>query len=210
MITLKGSDFYKIQGPIEWEGPPRYFSYSSLTAIEACPLQWQLTNSKYGEDFDSFPTRPSPTAVEGQIVHSIIDKLFKALSLEGLPKFGTTKFRECVGKVDIKNAVSLLAADHENKIKKHPRGNGFRLQKTPQQMTNLVIRLFKNQYLRVQADGIPSPSINVIPAKYGKKNNNGKIDPLHLLKTYGAVTEIYLKDGDMSFSGIIDLVWGNG
>lgn len=212
MIVLKGLAFYKIQGPVEWAGPPKYFNYSSLTAIEACPLKWQLTNSKYSEDFDSFPTRPSPAAIEGQIVHSIIDKLFKALSLEGLPKFGTTKFRECVGNVDIKNSVSLLVSEHENKIKKHPRGNGFRLRKTCQQMTNQVIRLFKNQYSQIEHSGMAiSPPINV-PLKKDdtKKNDITKTDPLHLLEAYGAATEIYLKDNDMSFGGIIDLVWKNG
>lgn len=175
-------------------------------------MQWQLTNSKYSEDFDSFPTRPSPAAVEGQIVHSIIDKLFKALSLEGLPKFGTTKFRECVGKVDIKNSVSLLVAEHENKIKKHPRGNGFRLRKTRQQMTNQVIRLFKNQYFQIEASGMPIPPPTNVTLKKDdtQKNNITKIDPLHLLETYDAATEIYLKDNDMSFGGIIDLVWKSG
>lgn len=206
---MKETAFYKIQGPVEWALPPKHFSYSSLTAIEACPLRWQLTNSKYSEDFNSFPTRPSPAAVEGQIVHSVIDKLFKALSLEGLPKFGTTKFRECVGKIDIKNTVSLLTAEHENKISKHPRGNGFRLRKTRQQMTNQVIRVFKNQYFQIEASEMATP-INVTPKEYeNNKNNSCKVGPLHLLETYGAVSEIYLKDNDISFGGIIDLVWNN-
>lgn len=206
---MKGHDFYKITGPVEWTGPPKWFSYSSLTAIEKCPLQWQLANSKYSHDLSAFPARPAPAVVEGHIVHSILDKLFKALSLVGLPEFGTSEFRECVGNVDIKNTVAMLASEHEEKITKHPRGNGFRLRSTRQQMTNQVIRLFKNQYSRV-APGKAKP-IGLTTAAFNAKEHKGDtVNPLRLINIRNALTEFYLKAEDLSFSGIIDLVWKDG
>ncbi len=199
-----------MSGPLEWAGPPKSLSYSSLIAIETCPLQWQLSNSKYGEELDSFPARPAPAAVEGQIVHTVLDKLFKTLSLEGLPVFGTSEFRSCVEKVDIKSAVELLVAEHEDKILKHPRGNGFRLLSTRRQMINKVIRLFKNQYSQMITCGTQPIQLNFSVAYNHENGCVPKSNPMHLLETYGSLTEFYLQDEEISFGGILDLVWKDG
>ncbi|MBU0662939.1 MAG: PD-(D/E)XK nuclease family protein [Proteobacteria bacterium] len=206
---MQGYDFYRITGPIKWAGVPKYFSYSSLTAIERCPLQWQLANSSYTPTLRSFPERPTPAAVEGNIVHSILDKLFKALSLIGLPEFGTPKFKECVEKVDIKQTVGILIAEHEDKISKHPRGNGFRLRSTIQQLTNQVIRLFKNQYCQVTT-GNSFPTDVTIAAYNGENHGGHDKNPAQLIDKYNALTECRIGNGDISFFGIIDLVWKDG
>jgi PD-(D/E)XK nuclease superfamily len=86
------SDLYRMGGPTAWAEAPELFSYSTLLAIETCPRRWQLEHSRYGE-FDSLPIRPAPAAVEGQIVHEILDRLFKALALRGLPPLGSADFR---------------------------------------------------------------------------------------------------------------------
>lgn len=203
---MKGNDFYRITGPIEWAVAPKYFSYSSLTAIERCPLQWQLANSSYSSELGSFPARPTPAAVEGHVVHSILDKLFRALSLIGLPEFGTPVFRECVGSIDIKKTVGILVSKHEEKLAQHPRGSGFRLRSTNQQLTNQVIRLFKNIYSLVATGNSIPFGLNrtVINAeKYGEDNRN----PAKLIDKYKALTEFHLENDELSFVGIIDLVW---
>ena len=206
---MKGYDFYRMPGPLEWAGPPKKFSYSSLSAIERCPLQWQLSNSKYSEDLDSFPARPAPAAIEGQIVHSVLEKLFKALSLEGLPNLNTPEFRSCIGRVNIKNAVNLLVEKHNKKIARHPRGNGFRLRLTCQQMSNQIVRLFKSQYSHIASSDF-SP-VNSTSSNYTwKKGVDSTSDPIQLLDTYGALTEFYLRDKTISFEGVVDLVRKEG
>ena len=56
--------------------------------VERCPLQWQLIHSRYG-DLEGFPTRPNPAAVEGEIVHALIERLFRRLALAGFPEPGS-------------------------------------------------------------------------------------------------------------------------
>ena len=135
------NDFYTITEPVEWAKAPSVFSYSSLQSIKRCPLQWQLLHSRYGKDLHRFPARPSPAATEGDIVHSVLEKLFRTLSLKGLPALGSPEFRDCVAQLNIKQEVASRISSHEKNVLKHPRGSGFRLRSSPQQLTNKIIRL---------------------------------------------------------------------
>src|SRR5262249_54851327 len=55
--------------------------------------QWNLPHSRWGAP-PRFPTRPHPAAVEGEIVHAVLDRLFKALAVRGMPALKTASFRE--------------------------------------------------------------------------------------------------------------------
>ena len=136
---------YQMLGPTAWAIPPSSYSYSSLTAIERCPRQWQLAHSRYG-DLARFPTRPHPAAVEGEIVHAVLDRLFKALAVRGMPALGTLSFREGLAEVDIQRSVRHLVVEHERRLADHPRAGAFRLRTSPQQLVNQVIRLFRGLY----------------------------------------------------------------
>jgi len=50
---------------------------------------------------EAIKARPHPAAVEGEIVHAILDRLFKALAVRGLPALGTPSFREALAEVDV-------------------------------------------------------------------------------------------------------------
>jgi CRISPR/Cas system-associated exonuclease Cas4 (RecB family) len=199
------SDFYTITKPVEWAKSPSAFSYSSLQAINICPLQWQLLHSKYGTELLKFPARPSPAAVEGNIIHYVLEKLFRALSLRGLPTIGSSAFSECISHVNIKEKVSSYISLHEKDIAKHPRGNGFKLRSSAQQLVNKIIRLFRQQY-----SDLPSSSNNLLPVLQKElndsiiyKNNN----PALLLKKYGALSEFKIKHPTIPFMGIIDFIF---
>lgn len=105
-----------------------------------------------------FPVRPSPAAVEGNIIHSVLEKLFRALSLIGLPAIGTSEFSECISRVNIKETVNAHIFLHEEEITKHPRSNGFKLRSSAQQLVNKIIRLFRQQY-----SDLPSNFNNLLP-----------------------------------------------
>jgi hypothetical protein len=136
---------YHLLGPTAWASPPGSYSYSSLAAIERCPRQWQLTYSRYG-DLTRFPTRPHPAAVEGEIVHAVLDRLFKALAVRGMPALGTPSFRDGLAEVDVQRSVRHLVVEHERRAADHPRASAFRLRTSPQQLVNQVIRLFRGLY----------------------------------------------------------------
>jgi hypothetical protein len=145
IAVLKQPSSRRMTGPTAWAAPPASYSYSSLTAIDRCPRQWQLLHSPYGS-LDRFPTRPHPAAVEGDIVHTVLDRLFRSLALQGMPPQGTAAFKEAVGAVDIHNSVRRLVGEHEGLVALHPRGGGFRLRVGPQQLANRVVRLFRELY----------------------------------------------------------------
>jgi len=87
------SSLYELQAPTEWAAPPEVWSSSSLDEVGACPRRWQLLRSRWG-DYQRFPVRPHPAAIEGQIVHDALDRLARACGERGNPAFGTPAFTE--------------------------------------------------------------------------------------------------------------------
>jgi hypothetical protein len=201
---MTSADFYKVKKPTKWATVPDVFSYSSLNAIKRCPLQWQLAHSKYGDDEQLFPFRPAPSAVEGDIVHTILERLFRALSLQGLPKLGSPDFRECIQHLNAKKTVEGLVKKHKERIAAHPRGNGFRLRLTSQQLTNKVIRIFRQQYPQVVENGFDLSSTQKLACQ--KMESDETLDPGYLLNKYGLLSEYKLKHPNIPFVGVLDFV----
>jgi RecB family exonuclease len=195
---------YLLLGPTAWAGPPGSYSYSSLAAIERCPRQWQLARSRYG-DLPRFPARPHPAAVEGEIVHALLDRLFKALAVRGMPAVGTPPFRETLTEVDLHAAARELLAENDRRLAEHPRASAFRLRTGHQQLVNRVIRLFRGLYqdaaLTHRASGLPAaaPRAPKLPPSGAALAD--------LLRDRGAISEVPLAHPTLPFGGVIDLVW---
>ena len=132
-------NIYRFVEPTRWATTPTTFSFSSMVAIEACPLQWQLLHSAYG-DLPQFPVRPHPAAVEGEIVHEVLDLLFKRLALAGLPAIGSPEFGAQIAKVNVPQVVAERVSGCYDRVAAHPRSGGFRLRVDSQQLVNRVIR----------------------------------------------------------------------
>ena len=91
--------FYELQAPTAWADPPSTWSSTSLDDVEACPRRWQLLRSRWG-DFERFPVRPHPAAIEGQIVHEALDRLTRACGQRGNPAFGSAEFSAALTDAD--------------------------------------------------------------------------------------------------------------
>jgi hypothetical protein len=197
---------YQLVGPTAWANPPSSYSYSSLTAIERCPRQWQLTHSRYG-DLARFPTRPYPAAVEGEIVHSVLDRLFKALAVRGLPAVGTPSFHQCLAEVDVQQSVRNLIVEHDRALADHPRASAFRLRMSPQQLVNQVIRLFRGFY----QDAVTTYRASDFPAAVVRAPLQLPSGPAlaAFLRERGALSELPLVHPTLPFGGIIDLIWSD-
>jgi hypothetical protein len=198
------TSLYRVQGPTAWASPPSAHSYSSLAAVERCPRRWQLLRSRYGS-LDCFPARPTPAAVEGDIVHELLDRLFRALAVRGMPPPGTAPFREGVGAVDIHDSARRLVEEHESLVARHPRGGGFRLRSGPQQLANRVVRLFRELYPEAVATyRATAPRGPVARAPQGLPSGPALLALLH---ERGALSELTLTHPDLTFFGTLDLVW---
>jgi hypothetical protein len=194
-------------GPTAWASPPGSYSYSSLAAIERCPRQWQLAHSGYG-DMPRFPTRPHPAAVEGEIVHALLDRLFKALAVRGMPPVGSPPFREVLADVDLQGGARELLAENECWLAEHPRASAFRLRTGHQQLVNRVIRLFRGLY----QDAAVTHRASGLPAAVMRAPKQPPSGPAlaALLRDRGAVSELPLAHPKLPFGGVIDLVWPDG
>ncbi len=200
------NDLYSITEPSEWAKVPSTFSYSVLQAIKKCPLQWQLLHSKYGTELQRFPARPAPAAVEGNIIHVALEKLFRALSLIGLPAIGTAEFSECIANVNIKKEVHDHISLHDDKVAKHPRGSGFRLRSSLQQLVNKIIRLFRQQYSDLSGNtGHQFPVVENIVNCLERKHEN--CTPISLLKKFNVLSEYRIEHSTLPFIGVIDFIF---
>jgi hypothetical protein len=197
---------YQLLGPTAWAAPPSSYSYSSLIAIERCPRQWQLAHSRYG-DLTRFPTRPHPAAVEGEIVHAVLDRLFKVLAVRGMPALGTPSFREGLVDVDVQGSVRRLLVEHERRLADHPRAGAFRLRTSPQQLVNQVIRLFRGLY----QDAVTTNRASDLPAEITRAPQQLPSGPAlaAFLRERGALSELPLVHPTLPFGGIIDLIWSD-
>lgn len=194
------ANIYRVTGPTSWPEEPRQFSFSSLRVIESCPLQWQLTNANYGT-FERFPVRPHPAAVEGTIIHEVLDRLFRCLGLAGLPPVGSKEFRQAMTEFDVRQEVKEQVARHEEKLHAHPRGSMCRLQSSSEQLVNRVVRLFRAEY---SGAGNESPVARAV-ASFGTRSRLDGASLLALLKDRGALSELKLAHPKLPLGGVIDL-----
>lgn len=199
--------FYFLARPTEWAAPPKMYSFSSLKQIDECPRRWQLQYSKY-EGLDRYPSRPNPAAVEGRIIHSLLEKLFRALACYGMPLIGSETFQKCISEIDINLAISRSIRDYEERIALNPRGHGFQLRSSIQQLRNKVVQIFRDQYDKIRKNTPPS----IIRSSYNtlKKQSCNDVtgnDFAVILNKNKILTELTLEHMELPFSGIIDFIW---
>lgn len=68
--------------PERWASPPVLMSYSTLHALETCPLRWSLSQSVYPEIWnrDGYPPRARTATLAGQIIHETLERITVAFS----------------------------------------------------------------------------------------------------------------------------------
>lgn len=76
--------------PEAWPAPPDRMSFSTLIDIEACPLRWGLSKSKYNSEWGraGYPTKPNLAAIRGLVVHASIESVVQQTALRTEPNFG--------------------------------------------------------------------------------------------------------------------------
>lgn len=204
---MSNERFHFISQPSEWTAPPEKYSFSSLKQIIECPRGWQLQNSKY-DGLDRYPSRPNPAAVEGGIVHSLLEKLFRSLACHGMPIIGSEAFQKCISEVDINLTISRLIRDYEGRIALNPRGHGFQLRSSIQQLHNKVVQIFRDQYDKIRQNTPPSIIQSLDDGQKKQVTRDVTDNDLEALLSQKKVfTELKLEHKELPFIGIIDFIW---
>ncbi|MEK6407048.1 MAG: PD-(D/E)XK nuclease family protein [Acidobacteriota bacterium] len=71
--------------PDKWADAPEWMSFSRLLELEACPRRWSLNSASYSEiwSHQGYPPKVHLAALAGQIIHSALEAIGKALSRAG-------------------------------------------------------------------------------------------------------------------------------
>lgn len=202
---MSPADFYRMSGPTEWARPPEQFSYSALGDIEQCPRRWQLEHSRYG-DLNSLPKRLSPSAIEGKVVHRVLELLFRRLALHGLPPFGSDEFRAGLAECDVAGTVRRLVAEEATRFERFPRGGAFRLRANTQDLINRVVRLFRGQYELAREKNASESLPRLQSAQSGHLSEAGE-NTFTRLQRLGVLSEEPLRHPALPFAGVVDLIW---
>jgi len=188
--------FYELQEPTEWAEPPATWSSTSLDEVEACPRRWQLLHSRWG-DFNRFPVRPHPAALEGQIVHEALDRLTRACGQQGNPAFGSAEFTAALTEADFFLGFARAVAEWQERLTSHPRpGPSFRLRVSGEELANRAVRMFREQYKH-------DSQFVQITAEQATKS---PADLKALLKHKKALSEVKLTHPNLPFLGVLDRV----
>ncbi|MBE7483089.1 MAG: PD-(D/E)XK nuclease family protein [Polyangiaceae bacterium] len=192
--------FYELQGPTAWADPPPTWSTTSLDEVEACPRRWQLLRSRWG-DFERFPVRPHPAAIEGQIIHEALDRLTRACGQRGNPAFGSADFAAALDDADFFPGFARAVTEWQQRLTTHPRpGPAFRLRASGEELANRAVRMFREQY---KADGHAASPV-------AERAADTPADMKALLKQKRALSEVKLRHRKLPFLGILDRVQHTG
>ena len=199
------AEFYQLRSPMAFASPPECFSHSSLVRVGMCPLRYQLERAEFPV-IGRYPARPVPAAIEGAIIHAGLERLLRSFSMAGLPSLGSPEARERAQSCDLMDFVSGRLQDERNRLEKHPRGNSFRFRLSPQELTNKIIRLFRQQYKGVDKTiGFP------VAKQVGKSGGiSAGLRSEECLDHAGVLLEARFRHPDLPFEGIIDLVYLTG
>ena len=188
--------FYELQEPTVWATPPAMWSSTSLDDVDACPRRWQLMRSRWG-DFERFPVRQHPAAIEGQIVHEALDRLTRACGERGNPAFGSAEFAAALTEADFYPGFSRAVTEWQQRLMAHPRpGPAFRLHASSEELANRAVRMFREQY---KPDG---RVVSLAP----ERATEPPADLKTLLAQKRGLSEVRLTHPKLPFLGVLDRV----
>lgn len=191
--------FYEMQAPTVWADPPSQWSSTSLDDVDACPRRWQLLHSRWG-DFERFPVRRHPAAIEGQIVHEALDRLTRACGQRGNPAFGSAEFSAALTDADFFPGFARAVAKCQQELTSHPRpGPVFRLRASGEELANRAVRMFREQY---EPGGKTASVASHAAERAAERDVNVKA----LLKKKRALSEVKLTHPKLPFVGVLDRV----
>ncbi len=198
---MTDAPFYGLRQPTVWAPLPKTFSFSSLQGLKGCPRRWQFIRSAWGE-YDRFPERPQPAAIEGGIIHEALDLLAKEVGRCGRPAIESKQFARALARSKFWEFFADQVNAWNARLKTHPRaGPRYVLRTSPRDLANQTVRLFREQYQPSgeHADVLTEPTTPPEPTASGP-------DLLSRLHARRALTELQLRHPSLPLTGVLDMV----
>lgn len=187
-----------------WPDPPAWWSFSSLSEVEACPRRWSLSHANYPEVWDrpGYPEYTYVGTVVGHVIHGSLEIIIGELVRAGC----TT--------VDDASAVNVLRSvgGYTQLLRDQIEAQLSRLADNPRcaarldhlqrgLLTRLPEMRQSVQALVARSEFKASGSGGAV-AKAGSTADGPLVD--------GTYTEVEVRSNDLSFSGRIDLLTISG
>lgn len=191
-----------------WPSPPASWSYSSLQDLEACPRRWMLSRATYPELWKGrgYPPMPNTAALLGDVVHTALELLVKALVAAGCESTGTAAAVAVLKQMGGYTAVIERALHwHLRQLEGNPRVNDDRLRRI---RVELDLRIpdarAKVQAFLSRTDLPPVGAPKPAPLPDGRSDDQRPLPrgPLPI----GAHAEVELKADRLRLRGRIDLL----
>ena len=199
------TDFYYLPGPSgkDWGGPPKHFSYSTLSKMKICLLSYQLGVSRFGS-YKRMPERPSLATIYGTLVHEVLEELFRELCKEGLPERGSSAFSKIMRRVNPIELIEVKQLAATKKLKENPRAHDLKLEKTTASLYGDVATLFQQQYEKACARKFKVPKSTTYD---DRKNSQENLNLMGRLRRNSVLSEIKLMHPNLPLKGTIDTVY---
>lgn len=187
--------------PAQWPAPPVDLSVSSLRELEACPRRWALGAAEYTEIWDrpGYPPKLQNAALEGTVVHLALATVTKRLSAAGCSTVGDPAAIEVMKRL---GGYTALAVECIERVLQRYGGNP---------RTESVLELARNKLksatpeirTRIQSQ---LSRLQLRHAETSTDSGKGTAGPHRLPLGIGSHTEVTLRDQDLAWFGIADLI----
>lgn len=178
-------------------------TFSTLLAIETCPLQWSLSRAKYSGIWNrwGYPSRSHVGTVAGEVVHRALERIARAIAFSGdvtvpEPLRWTTILKGLGGYSELLASESRLVAKRSSE---NPRVTTSDRDLTAELMQRLPAMRQQLQLLSSRLS---------VPGTAGRTPPTGEFMPRGVSKElrYGLNAEVELHDAAGRWKGMADLI----
>ena len=190
--------------PSKWPPVPTWMSYSTLMELEECPRRWALKSAGYSEVWGGrgYPRVPQSSVLVGQVVHSAIERVARALSEAGCESLQSVSavyaLRQLGGySAIVSDCMKSVFSKYESNPRAVPVVESLR-QVLSTQVPELRTRV-QRQVSRIKLAGEGSKAEGV---GAGRQAGQGIRRPL----IDGSHAELEVQDPELGWRGFVDLL----
>ena len=204
-MTVEGvPKIWTVLEPSKWPPAPAWMSYSTLTELEECPRRWALKSAEYSEVWEGrgYPRVPQSSVLVGQVVHSAIERVARALSEAGCESLqsesAVSALRQLGGySAIVSDCMEAVFSKYEGNPRATPVVESLR-----QVLSTRVPELRSRVQRQVSRIKLAGDGSGAEGAGAGRQAGQGMRRPLK----DGSHAELEVQDPELGWRGFVDLL----